>query len=511
MDLVSLSFLALMVLLTGAMAYAGDTMGRVLGKKRVKLFGLRPKHTAAVLTAGAGAAGACLAILALMAVAEPVRVWILSGNQARNELFSTRKELDSIQAELAKKTTESAKIEEKLSQGEKKLAQGERKLSEAQTLNKRLESDSTRLQQSIQVQKARVSELTASVKQSQAGLQKVRSELVREQSSAARIRTDNAQVARRNLDLTMANDQLEQQKNQLSTLTASLEKERDGLKDSIDRLTKNFDETSRVQREELLQAQTKLEEANNSLLSAQTDLESIQNDLDRIRREREALVTFGTAARSLPMTFAIRDELMRLPIPRGLTEVEARSLVTGALQKASERAAAKGAGLSLVENAAAGLIDIQRTGQPTLLVEQQRDGLIRQIAGSSEERVLILRAMVNTFQGEFVPLEILLYRNPVVYQPGQVVAELRIDGRENEDSLAAAVANFIERQMTPKVLRDGLIPAQGSPQPLGEISRDMMIRLVQTIRSRMSFVRVQFVAAAEVRAGDPLKLDFRLR
>src|SRR5205823_2006214 len=40
----------LLLVLCGFIAYIGDLLGRRLGKKRLSIFGLRPKHTAILLT-----------------------------------------------------------------------------------------------------------------------------------------------------------------------------------------------------------------------------------------------------------------------------------------------------------------------------------------------------------------------------------------------------------------------------------------------------------------------------
>jgi len=44
----------LLLALCGFIAYIGDLLGRRLGKKRLTIFGLRPKHTAILLTVVTG-------------------------------------------------------------------------------------------------------------------------------------------------------------------------------------------------------------------------------------------------------------------------------------------------------------------------------------------------------------------------------------------------------------------------------------------------------------------------
>ena len=46
--------IGLLVVMCGGIAYMGDLLGRRMGKKRLSLFGLRPRHTAVVFTIATG-------------------------------------------------------------------------------------------------------------------------------------------------------------------------------------------------------------------------------------------------------------------------------------------------------------------------------------------------------------------------------------------------------------------------------------------------------------------------
>src|SRR5580700_9249565 len=61
----ALIFFLLLVPLSGFIAWAGDRIGHKCGKKRHSLFGLRPRHTAIVITI---AAGMCIATVSIAAV-----------------------------------------------------------------------------------------------------------------------------------------------------------------------------------------------------------------------------------------------------------------------------------------------------------------------------------------------------------------------------------------------------------------------------------------------------------
>ena len=69
----------LIMIAGGSIAYFGDRLGYAMGKKRVSLFGLRPRHTATVLTVTAGVIIGGLALAFLVGVNRAFREALFSG------------------------------------------------------------------------------------------------------------------------------------------------------------------------------------------------------------------------------------------------------------------------------------------------------------------------------------------------------------------------------------------------------------------------------------------------
>src|SRR5438067_13403178 len=87
----------LLVAMCGWIAYVGDLLGRRMGKKRLSLFGLRPRHTAVVFTVITGMVIAALTLGVLMLASVGVRVAITRGEQLLHDnhrLKRERRELD---------------------------------------------------------------------------------------------------------------------------------------------------------------------------------------------------------------------------------------------------------------------------------------------------------------------------------------------------------------------------------------------------------------------------------
>src|SRR5947207_5888192 len=107
----------LLIAMCGAIAYVGDLLGRRMGKKRLSLFGLRPRHTAVVFTVITGMVIAAVTLGVLMLLSAGVRVAITRGerllhdnhrlkqerlalNRARQALFARNGELEKSNAKL---------------------------------------------------------------------------------------------------------------------------------------------------------------------------------------------------------------------------------------------------------------------------------------------------------------------------------------------------------------------------------------------------------------------------
>lgn len=71
----------LLVVLSGGIAYLGDYIGRYLGKKRLSIFGLRPKHTAIVSTIVTGMVISFVVLLVLTTVNSEFREVVFHGKQ----------------------------------------------------------------------------------------------------------------------------------------------------------------------------------------------------------------------------------------------------------------------------------------------------------------------------------------------------------------------------------------------------------------------------------------------
>ena len=88
------------VVISGLIAYLGDQIGMKVGKKRISIFGLRPKYTSIVITILTGVLIASLTITIILATNNGVRQAIFNIQQVLSKLETTQNKLNTTQNEL---------------------------------------------------------------------------------------------------------------------------------------------------------------------------------------------------------------------------------------------------------------------------------------------------------------------------------------------------------------------------------------------------------------------------
>ena len=84
----------------GAIAFIGDILGTKIGKKRLSIFGLRPRHTSNVITVITGILITTSTIGVMSVISENVRTALFGMEELNANLASKQYELDDVSAEL---------------------------------------------------------------------------------------------------------------------------------------------------------------------------------------------------------------------------------------------------------------------------------------------------------------------------------------------------------------------------------------------------------------------------
>lgn len=115
-----MTYIVVLMLVSGAIAYVGDTIGTAVGKKRLTIFGLRPKWTALVIAIATGFLITLFTLAVSATLSEDVRIALFSLNKIRKEGEELRKSFDELQAEV----TSLDKLKNRL-ENEKRALQGD--------------------------------------------------------------------------------------------------------------------------------------------------------------------------------------------------------------------------------------------------------------------------------------------------------------------------------------------------------------------------------------------------
>ncbi len=495
----SITLILVLCLMGGVIAYLADLLGRRLGKKRLTLGHMRPKHTAALLTTSAGVLIPLVTIGLMSLLFSDVREMLFRTEAIKEELRRVEGNMRVSEKQLQQRSTEIAELElqQRRLQNEgnrlkdtndktqKQLGTTKRELGGAQrqlasrTVELRIITAKTRSLNE------RVNTLLREVKQNTAQLKVVKADAIAAQGQAKTNRDLANKAADELRDIQTRNIEIERKNVSLEAQTDELSKELEELRKTSDEVSAGF--TAQVE-------------------AAKADLAKLKQDQEQLVAGLQALlVEQSGVARTQRLIYSFGEELARWIIEPNSSREEASLGLSSLLRTARVRAESRGAKASR-DAVSAGLLSTE-TSPATF----QTDTILRSTTSQSEPMVLQAVSIFNHFNGEPVFVEVRVAPNTVVYRAGQVIAETRIDGALDERRILEAIGAFIRDRVGPKALEDKMIPAFGSDAPLGEVDDEQIVSLMQLIRDYGRSVRVQAVAAGEIRRADRLRLEFRLR
>ncbi|MBS1723968.1 MAG: DUF3084 domain-containing protein [Armatimonadetes bacterium] len=494
-----IAFILLMIVMSGVLAYYGDIIGRKIGKRRHTIKRLRPRHTAALFTALFGMLASAMTITLLLWLSTPVRVMLLEGDRLKGEINALKERNRLANESLGARQKELEETRGEVQTERKKVQDEQKRLATTRTELTRLKNASTALKRQAQLVRVQLAQVKAQFNSLKPQYDRLQADVGKLTTQKTYAQTQYAEIQKQNLDLVQKVDSL---KRQAETLKGDIERQKADIED----LKKTKTQAQEAFDTQLLQYQRELK-------SLQTDVDDANSELARTRQVLSAFISGpGNASRVLPIVFSRGDELTRIPVGRNLSLAEAKNYVLAGLEASANQAEARGAKGGVEGQRAAFLRELRDTKhERTISAEEQIAALAQRLAGKNTEQVLLYSALFNSFKDEAVLLNVQIVLNPVVYKANEMIIETRIDGQRSEEEIVSVLTDFIQNQLGPKAIKDGIIPEQGKAAPLGEIPPDDLLTLVRQIKGSNRVIRVQFLSLVEARAADKLKLEFRLR
>ncbi|NLN75355.1 MAG: DUF3084 domain-containing protein [Armatimonadetes bacterium] len=448
-------FVIALILVSGFIAYFGDILGRRMGKKRLTLFGLRPRYTAIVVTTITG-----MIISAL----------VLGGALSMN-------------SEFRKGFFQYGQI----------LKKGRLLANE----NTRLASRSKELRQQVSKQQGELKKAF-----NEAAFAKKERDVARQKVDGLRREIDKRQKELTDLRRTqeIAETELALRKDELKLMLIQLD---------------NANQALRLAQSKLVEAQQQLMDTEARLGATEAKLRETTGQL----AEAEVAATLGDigtlmAVRLRIGDIAVRrgDELARNIIRFDQTPFALRGDVISLLDRASQKAQARRARIGPNGRAVALIYWPDPDNQEPLDDESECiDIAVKRIAATGSDALVQVVSAMNTLQGAQVAVEMRVYHNREVYKIGDEIASVKLNGKESQGQLLLELSDFMQKELAKAAASAGVVPVYGQdPRDFLGSDRtaqmDVLLEIVTRIQKLGSEVNATVYAKESIRPSDSLNI-----
>lgn len=500
-------------ILGGGIAYLGDSVGRRVGRKHLRLFGLRPKTTGLVVAVLSGVLVALVTVSAVALLARSTVNDALRAQEIRQELNTVKKQFSSTAAEytqtkadLASAKNEREKLTADLERERGQLQLKQNELIATTDLNGRLnqkvfdlETEQKTVNAQIALKTSELARLEVKSAGLSAGLERQRLE------SNARIRRLGAELAALEGQRNALNGNLADLNTKLERLNA----QRDGLTARITQLDLSKAalearvKSATVKQQQLesdvlrLDASRKtlqgdvnaLNEVKTNLENSVARLESQNGELERQLSQSESQLrdTQTQLAEATSGNIIFRTgELVLQTVVEGTTPEEVKTRLQGILRQVN--------GVSITKGA-------PRSKQVTIKPINDLDIYVKAVLRTGTPDLIVVRSSRSVTQtGIEFPIEINVFSNTTLYSAGQPIASRELSLVVGNSSLSVALENLgreAERQ-----LREQNVPRENiATIPDGDI-----LQAIDRLKGATGTVWVAVASRQDVLPAGPVRL-----
>ena len=524
---------------TAVIAYWSDNLGKKLGKKRVSLFGLRPKQTATLITITSSMPIMLFTLGALLAVHKPLR-------DALTKFEATRREnaILTQQNEFSRQSIERTQAREKLASQSAQEAEG--RAAMAKLAARKAEMSLTQATKLAQEAKKREGEALAGAREARAGEREAKGRARQAQSSEqqarsgerrardqerransaastaqqklqgarARLTSANARLASANTRLAGAESQLAARLSQLASKQAQLASTRTQL----ERATSQLNSQTKKQAKRILAqtAQILAQEARAAELS--TQIEGLQAEV----RQSRADVQLANAQLDSVRTSLVDVQTKPTLIPAGETLAEA---IIAPRPSPSEFEAAMNSLLAEARAQVRRLGDSERKvmsiafpesteiladGSTLKIDEATQKSSLAAILGRadvpSSVRVVATRSHTTSESRIEVRLRGVEVRR--AFGRGEMLASAKINGREGDARIFKQLLELANKGQGAAEGR-GVQPPLSRDVPFyGPLTNERIFEALRAIQALKGLALVRIVATDDLLTSSPLSVRF---
>lgn len=479
-----------LVLVGGAIAYVGDKIGMKVGRKKLSLFGLRPKYTSIIITIVTGIliAGASLGVLTI--ASSDVRTALFHMKEIQTALATSEVRYQASQQRLMQVQEQLIAQEEKAA----KLAhQIQQKTREYEELNKQLmevakQRDAAKLE--LESARQQAEELAGKYEKLQADYQVTMSEYDKLRSDYQAM---EAAYARIEDQYEAALAQYEAAKEDLAKTQAALDETRSVLDIEKQRLEdmKEINQLFQAKIEELKQTEQEMKNHIQALTEEYSTLVARQNELIKEKQKELERIKSGN------FVYQANEILLATVIEGGMSPDQIRNDLIVFLNRANQLALERGV-MKQSESKAALIIDNDHFQKVVdYLSKAQGKYVVRALASS------------NTLVGEPVEVRLVYLPNTLIYRKGDVILTRDIDLSypvNVEDEIAEMLSEIGEIGIARGMItyEDGTL---GTALP-----GDEFIATLREVRKHKGLVQIQAVAAHNIWTGiGPMTVELRVK
>ncbi len=524
---------AAILLLGGLIAALGDRLGTKVGKARLRLYGLRPRQTAVIVTIVTGTLIAAATLGILLALSKPLRQGIFKLDEIlaqrrkiRRELAAVTEEKERVKGELVAAKQEQAEVENRLAETNKNFLVAQRQMGtiskQASTLRsevnkllqerKKLKQEQQQLTVEITSLKGQTGQLNSQIVSLEGQTQKLNSQVVSLKGQTEQLNSEisslqgevkqrDGELKERDSIITLREEKINQQNQTIAQREENIAAQDKILREQKNRLAV-LEEKQQLLQVEINQRDEKILDLDEAIASLDTQLKEREENLEnleaQIKKLQEEVAVLGLFYQNFQVlrqgNLALeKGEVLAFSLVRIEEPNQINQTIDLLLQKANEIALQK-----------------TRTGdrdskeQIVQITNKEVSQLIEAIK-DGEEYVVQIRSGGNYVQGENrVRVFADVTPNQLIFYRGEVIDSIFIGVNDLTEEKMQQKLRFLLSRVDFRARSVGII----GPIQLGKNYFSTLISFLQALKqSEEEIEEIQAVALESAYSAGPLQLD----
>ena len=510
---------AAILLLGGLIAALGDRLGTKVGKARLRLYGLRPRQTAVIVTIVTGTLIAAATLGILLALSKPLRQGIFKLDEILaqrrkigRELAAVTEEKERVKGELVAAKQEQAEVENRLAETNKNFLVAQRQMGTISKQASTLRSEVNKLLQERKKLKQEQQQLTVEITSLKGQTEQLNSEVVSLKGQTEQLNSEisslqgevkqrDSELKERDSIITLREEKINQQNQTIAQREENIAAQDKILREQKNRLAV-LEEKQQLLQVEINQRDEKILALDEAIASLDTQLKEREKNLENLEAQIENLQEEVAVLELFYQNFQVlrqgnlaleKGEVLAFSLVRIEEPNQINQTIDLLLQKANEIALQK----TRTGNQDSKEQIVQITNKEVnQLIEAIKDG---------EEYVVQIRSGGNYVQGENrVRVFADVTPNQLIFYRGEVIDSIFIGVNDFTEEKMQQKLRFLLSRVDFRARSVGII----GPIQLGKNYFSTLISFLQALKqSEEDIEEIQAVALESAYSAGPLQLD----